>query len=187
MGQQGEGVPGRRAGEVGVDPPPARGDVFGQPRVHARPGKILAVLVKLVEDLPPFVHKAAPVQGIGIHHRHVGEHGPVLFVAIGKAKAAPQVVAHRAEIGVEPDAPNRGIVEIMFHGADHLDRLILGGNSAHQRENLAGERHANRTIEIALHPLPVVIVIAIEPGIPAGALDPFAAAQVFGQGFGLGL
>ncbi len=178
LGQQREQIPARRAGQVGIEPPPLVVDIFRQARIHPADGKVLAVLVEQRQRAVAGADEAASVERVGVHHGHMAEHRAVFFLAKGKAKATSQIQADFAEIGVEPVTAHRGIKEIVLHGPHQLWRLLIGGDAAHQREDLPRQRHPHAEGMVALHPLPVVIVVAVEPAVTLPIAQPLLRAEV---------
>src|SRR5699024_12456169 len=57
-----------------------------------------------LESLPALLHKTPAVQGVGIHHRHMGENRPVFFFTVGKAEHPSYVEFLIMKVGVHPVA-----------------------------------------------------------------------------------
>ncbi|MNV46242.1 hypothetical protein D3C71_1380660 [compost metagenome] len=137
-------------------------DVLRDSRIYPALREVGAERVDGIQHGFAFLHKASLIQSIGVHHGHVTEHGSILFVAEGEAKCPAQILLDAAEPGIQSVA-DLLIKQMAVHRLNDGRNLLFRRNSAHDREDLAGERHPHALRMVPFHPLAIVVVIAIEP------------------------
>ena len=66
---------------------------------------------------------------------------------------------------------------MLVHGRDDLYYVILLSQSAHDRKDLTGQCHAGHAADLPFHPLSLIIIIAVKPGMAVNG-DFFLLADV---------
>ena len=133
-----------------------------------------------LKRLIALLDEAPAVEGVGVHHRHVGEHRPVLLLTIGKAEHPAHIEFQLVEVRVQPVAPLLFFVEVFVGTAGNGLHLFLRGGPAHDGEHLSGKHHACAGLRNALQGLPVVVIVTVEPAVPP-VRDPLLTADVLHQ------
>ena len=86
LGDHGHHVPAGGAGQIVIHPPAVGPEIFRDAGIDAAGVEVQSGVCQGLESLPALLHKTPAVQGVGIHHRHMGEDRPVFFFTVGKAE-----------------------------------------------------------------------------------------------------
>ena len=135
-------IPARRPGQVGVQTASVVIEILRQTRVHFADGKVHRCVQQRIQCLSTLFGKAALIQRVSVHNRHMAEHGTVFLFAIGKTKHTTQVELFFFKVRIQAVTADFFFKEIAVCTPADLRSLLGGRCAVHDAEYLTGQHHA---------------------------------------------